>query len=103
MTAVDFLHHEHPPTWAGVESVTLGTEGQRQTNYATQALHMEEAFNGLFDFSIASKAPSGEIILQSHKQMKATRCEMMYCGWCRRSQPRVAIWFCVAIGECGLA
>ncbi|GFW19744.1 hypothetical protein TNCV_1606341 [Trichonephila clavipes] len=27
----------------------------------------------------------------------------MYGGWCRRSQPRVAIWFCVAVGECGIA
>ncbi|GFX31768.1 hypothetical protein TNCV_171011 [Trichonephila clavipes] len=36
MVAVDFLHHENPPTWSGVESATLGTEGQRQTNYATQ-------------------------------------------------------------------
>ncbi|GFW93101.1 hypothetical protein TNCV_3888421 [Trichonephila clavipes] len=28
-------HHGNLPTWAGVELVTLGTEGQRQTNYAT--------------------------------------------------------------------
>ncbi|GFW77665.1 hypothetical protein TNCV_133561 [Trichonephila clavipes] len=33
----DFLHHENPPTWAGVEPTTLGAEGQRQTNYATQS------------------------------------------------------------------
>ncbi|GFW56264.1 netrin unc-6 [Trichonephila clavipes] len=37
MAAVDFLHHENPPTWARVEPVTLGTGGQRQTNHATQA------------------------------------------------------------------
>ncbi|GFY06133.1 uncharacterized protein TNCV_3108121 [Trichonephila clavipes] len=37
-----------------------------------RALHTEEAFNGLFDFSIAPKAPSGEILLQSQKQMKVT-------------------------------
>ncbi|GFW63736.1 hypothetical protein TNCV_4940281 [Trichonephila clavipes] len=36
MAAVDFLHHENPSTWAGVEPATLGTEGQRQTNHATQ-------------------------------------------------------------------
>ncbi|GFV64325.1 retrovirus-related Pol polyprotein from transposon opus [Trichonephila clavipes] len=36
MTAVNFLHHENPPTWAGVEPATLGADGQRQTNYATQ-------------------------------------------------------------------
>ncbi|PRD27454.1 UNVERIFIED_CONTAM: hypothetical protein NCL1_35317 [Trichonephila clavipes] len=35
MAFVDFLHHENPPTWAGVEPVTLGAEGQRLTNYAT--------------------------------------------------------------------
>ncbi|GFU68525.1 hypothetical protein TNCV_1989751 [Trichonephila clavipes] len=29
MAAVDFLHHENPPTWAGVEPATLGAEGQR--------------------------------------------------------------------------
>ncbi|GFV63482.1 hypothetical protein TNCV_4553281 [Trichonephila clavipes] len=33
---VDFLHHENPPTWVGVEPATLGAEGKRQTNYATQ-------------------------------------------------------------------
>ncbi|GFU43037.1 hypothetical protein TNCV_3141581 [Trichonephila clavipes] len=36
MAAVDFLNQENPPTWAGVEPATLGTEDQRQTNYATQ-------------------------------------------------------------------
>ncbi|GFT31700.1 hypothetical protein TNCV_231201 [Trichonephila clavipes] len=35
-TSVDFLHHENPPTWVGVKPATLGTEGQRQTNHATQ-------------------------------------------------------------------
>ncbi|GFX46460.1 hypothetical protein TNCV_4548991 [Trichonephila clavipes] len=37
MTAVDFLNHENPPTWDGVEPSTLGAVGQRQTNYATQS------------------------------------------------------------------
>ncbi|GFS93886.1 hypothetical protein TNCV_5053411 [Trichonephila clavipes] len=36
MATVDFLHHENPPIWAGVEPATLGAEDQRQTNYATQ-------------------------------------------------------------------
>ncbi|GFY05370.1 hypothetical protein TNCV_2208151 [Trichonephila clavipes] len=36
MAAVDFLHHEIPSTWAGVEPSILGTEGQRQTYHATQ-------------------------------------------------------------------
>ncbi|GFY35215.1 hypothetical protein TNCV_5045891 [Trichonephila clavipes] len=36
MAAVDFLHHENPPTWAGVETANLGAEGQRQTNHAIQ-------------------------------------------------------------------
>ncbi|GFX20113.1 hypothetical protein TNCV_1436731 [Trichonephila clavipes] len=36
MAAVDFLHHENPSTWAGVEPVTLGAEDQRQTNLVTQ-------------------------------------------------------------------
>ncbi|GFW94438.1 hypothetical protein TNCV_2701591 [Trichonephila clavipes] len=36
MAAVDFLHHENPPTWSGVEPATLGADGQRQTNHATQ-------------------------------------------------------------------
>ncbi|GFU84985.1 hypothetical protein TNCV_245281 [Trichonephila clavipes] len=34
MAAVDFLHHENPATWTGVETATLGIQGQRQTNYA---------------------------------------------------------------------
>ncbi|GFS93005.1 hypothetical protein TNCV_532151 [Trichonephila clavipes] len=32
MAVVGFLHHENPPTWAGVEPTTLGAEGQRQTH-----------------------------------------------------------------------
>ncbi|GFU86201.1 hypothetical protein TNCV_368591 [Trichonephila clavipes] len=68
-----------------------------------RALHTEEAFNGLFDFRIVSKAPSGEILLQSQKQMNVTWCEIRTGGGCRRSQPRVAIWFCIAVVECGLA
>ncbi|GFX04448.1 hypothetical protein TNCV_899781 [Trichonephila clavipes] len=35
MAAVCFLHHENPPTWAGVEPETLGVHGQRRINYAT--------------------------------------------------------------------
>ncbi|GFW54104.1 hypothetical protein TNCV_3829121 [Trichonephila clavipes] len=37
MAIVDFLHHENSPTWGGIEPPTLCTEGQQQTNYATQA------------------------------------------------------------------
>ncbi|GFX06113.1 DUF1758 domain-containing protein [Trichonephila clavipes] len=36
MAAVDFLHQENLPIWAGVEPATLGAEGLRQTNHATQ-------------------------------------------------------------------
>ncbi|GFT39877.1 hypothetical protein TNCV_3286541 [Trichonephila clavipes] len=36
MDTVDFLYHENSPTWAGVEPTTIGVEGQRQTNHATQ-------------------------------------------------------------------
>ncbi|GFU48987.1 hypothetical protein TNCV_2332841 [Trichonephila clavipes] len=36
MAAVDFLHHENPPTWAGVEPAPLGVESQRQTNHASK-------------------------------------------------------------------
>ncbi|GFV68279.1 hypothetical protein TNCV_1875611 [Trichonephila clavipes] len=36
MAAVDFLHHENPPTWSGVEPATLGAEGKRKINHATQ-------------------------------------------------------------------
>ncbi|GFV70765.1 hypothetical protein TNCV_1946751 [Trichonephila clavipes] len=31
MATVDFLHHENPPTSAGIEPATLGAEGQRHT------------------------------------------------------------------------
>ncbi|GFS56755.1 hypothetical protein TNCV_2221891 [Trichonephila clavipes] len=62
---------------------------------------MKEAFNGLFDFSIASKAPSSEILLQSWKQMKITWCEIRTVY--RRFQPTAAILFCIAVTECGLA
>ncbi|GFT08497.1 retrovirus-related Pol polyprotein from transposon TNT 1-94 [Trichonephila clavipes] len=36
MAAVDFLHHENPANWAGVEPATLGVEGQRETHHSTQ-------------------------------------------------------------------
>ncbi|GFV54184.1 hypothetical protein TNCV_1027561 [Trichonephila clavipes] len=36
IAAANFLHHENPPTWAGVKPAILGAEGQRQTNHATQ-------------------------------------------------------------------
>ncbi|GFV92358.1 hypothetical protein TNCV_3949681 [Trichonephila clavipes] len=45
MAAVDFLHHENPPTWAGVEPATLSAEGQRQTNHATQPAKINIAVN----------------------------------------------------------
>ncbi|GFW01885.1 hypothetical protein TNCV_3028561 [Trichonephila clavipes] len=67
-----------------------------------RALHTEEAFNGLFDFRVASKAPSGEILLHSQKEMKVIWCEIRTGGWCRHSQPRTAIWFGCAVAECGL-
>ncbi|GFX15252.1 putative LOC100569746 [Trichonephila clavipes] len=34
MAAVEFLHHENPPTWTGVETPTMGAEGQPLTNHA---------------------------------------------------------------------
>ncbi|GFW99184.1 hypothetical protein TNCV_3009521 [Trichonephila clavipes] len=37
-----FLHHENPPTWAGVEPATLGAEGHRQSNHATQAAKLNQ-------------------------------------------------------------
>ncbi|GFV48614.1 uncharacterized protein TNCV_5068991 [Trichonephila clavipes] len=37
MNAVDFLHHESPLTWTGVEPATLVVDSQRQTNYAIQS------------------------------------------------------------------
>ncbi|GFY34062.1 hypothetical protein TNCV_4982651 [Trichonephila clavipes] len=36
MAAVDFLHHENPLNWAGVEPATLGAEDQQQTNHYIQ-------------------------------------------------------------------
>ncbi|GFW96574.1 transposable element Tcb2 transposase [Trichonephila clavipes] len=41
MAAVHFLHDENPSTWAGVEPATSGTEGQQQTNHATQPTLMK--------------------------------------------------------------
>ncbi|GFS75859.1 hypothetical protein TNCV_4665301 [Trichonephila clavipes] len=36
MDAMDSQHHENPVTWAGNEPAISGTQGQQQTNYATQ-------------------------------------------------------------------
>ncbi|GFV83798.1 hypothetical protein TNCV_2555841 [Trichonephila clavipes] len=49
--------HENPPTWARVETATIGEEGQRQTNYATQPA------------SYSIKIPSG--LLSVHKTLHA--------------------------------
>ncbi|GFT82287.1 hypothetical protein TNCV_4650931 [Trichonephila clavipes] len=68
-----------------------------------QKLCFEEAFNGLFDFSIASKVPSGKILRQSQKQMKVNRCEIRTGGWLKRSQPKVAIQFCIGLAKCRLS
>ncbi|GFV72180.1 hypothetical protein TNCV_3278351 [Trichonephila clavipes] len=32
MDAIDFLHHENPPTWGGVEPPTLCVQAQRLAN-----------------------------------------------------------------------
>ncbi|GFU72808.1 hypothetical protein TNCV_3712311 [Trichonephila clavipes] len=48
------------------------------------------------------RTPSGEILLQSLKQIKVTWCEIR-TEILAFPQPRVAIWFCVAVTECGLA
>ncbi|GFV42331.1 hypothetical protein TNCV_3165621 [Trichonephila clavipes] len=45
MTAVDFLHHENPPTWTGIKPAILGAEGQRKTNHATQAAFFQILIN----------------------------------------------------------
>ncbi|GFT41188.1 hypothetical protein TNCV_3403481 [Trichonephila clavipes] len=63
VTAGDFLHHENPPTRAGVQPATLGTDGQRQTNYATQSALAElgifcSAKKALIDRAVWQEAPS---------------------------------------------
>ncbi|GFW78444.1 hypothetical protein TNCV_1379901 [Trichonephila clavipes] len=66
-----------------------------------KALHLEEAFNGLFDFSSASKVSSGEILLQSWKQMKVTWCEIRTVDYSLPTKSCNMV--CVAVAECGLA
>ncbi|GFW04166.1 hypothetical protein TNCV_2669311 [Trichonephila clavipes] len=45
MAVIDFLLHlENPSTWAGVEPVTSGAEGQRQTNHATQLAFIKREY-----------------------------------------------------------
>ncbi|GFW61472.1 hypothetical protein TNCV_347201 [Trichonephila clavipes] len=45
MDIVDFVHHENPSTWTGVESATFGVQGQRQTNYGTPSRHVQLSTN----------------------------------------------------------
>ncbi|GFX20431.1 hypothetical protein TNCV_3487891 [Trichonephila clavipes] len=76
---------------------------QKALKEKLRALHMEETFFGLFVFSIASKAPSGQILLLSRKQMRGIGARSgLYGKLCRHSQPRVAVRFCVAVTECSL-
>ncbi|GFW15023.1 hypothetical protein TNCV_983151 [Trichonephila clavipes] len=37
MTAVNFLNHENPPTWDGVQPASLGADDQQKPFYATQS------------------------------------------------------------------
>ncbi|GFY29518.1 hypothetical protein TNCV_2626881 [Trichonephila clavipes] len=48
MAAVDFLHQENPPTWAGVKYAPLDAEGQRKTNHARRASGRAKAFSRTF-------------------------------------------------------
>ncbi|GFX18971.1 hypothetical protein TNCV_322761 [Trichonephila clavipes] len=57
----------------------------------------------LFSRNDSSPAPSGEILPQSQKRMKYTWWDIRTGVWCRLSQPRVAIWFCIVVTECVLA
>ncbi|GFW06068.1 hypothetical protein TNCV_4478601 [Trichonephila clavipes] len=88
-----------------INSLPGNSSSRYSMKLTSKALHTEEAFSGLFDFSIASKASSGEILLQSQKQTKVTWCEIWTGVWCRCSQPRVrvVIWFCVAVTESDLS
>ncbi|GFS52157.1 hypothetical protein TNCV_1105411 [Trichonephila clavipes] len=52
-------------------------ELQKAFQEKLRALHVEEAFNGLFDISISSKAPSGEILIRSRNWVfEVIWCEM---------------------------
>ncbi|GFT29330.1 hypothetical protein TNCV_756961 [Trichonephila clavipes] len=39
--AADFLQYENSPTWAGIDTATLGAEGQQQINHATQPSNLK--------------------------------------------------------------
>ncbi|GFV58130.1 hypothetical protein TNCV_2109581 [Trichonephila clavipes] len=64
-------------------------------------LHTEKPFNGLFDFIIASKAPSKQEEADSYL-VQDQDCMCVCGGSRRRPQPRATTWFCVAVNECGL-
>ncbi|GFV96678.1 hypothetical protein TNCV_3387711 [Trichonephila clavipes] len=59
MDAVDFLHHENPPTWAGVEPATLGAEGSDKP--VTPPIWRESiwafTYNLLYIHSLQTKLP----------------------------------------------
>ncbi|GFS55934.1 hypothetical protein TNCV_2924901 [Trichonephila clavipes] len=61
-----------------VTFVTPFDKLQKPLQEKFRAFHTEEAFKGLLDFSIASKAPSGKILLQNQTQMKVTWCEIIW-------------------------
>ncbi|GFV99720.1 hypothetical protein TNCV_5080801 [Trichonephila clavipes] len=77
---------------------------QRASQEKLRDLHAEQTFNGLFNFRVASKAPSCDIFFKDGNRRKSLGARSgLYGGYCRHSQPRVAIWFCIAVAECGLA
>ncbi|GFS78167.1 hypothetical protein TNCV_1107761 [Trichonephila clavipes] len=75
MAAVDFLHHENPPTWAEVEPATLGTERQRQTDYATQRLQSSINFWYLRQHFL-NKAHGCQIQRVRHKRNQGRQLEL---------------------------
>ncbi|GFV18454.1 hypothetical protein TNCV_4468901 [Trichonephila clavipes] len=80
------LQTTQPPKGEDFETLkTFTSASTRQEKF--RALYTEESFNGLFDFSIASKAPSGEILLQSRKQMTVTWCGIKTVWWMMNASP----------------
>ncbi|GFX71759.1 hypothetical protein TNCV_4132051 [Trichonephila clavipes] len=61
---------QHKPILKNKMNYLQGIEKKEGSIELRGSLHTEEVFKGLFDFSIAFKAPSDEILLQSRKRMK---------------------------------
>ncbi|GFU08663.1 hypothetical protein TNCV_1995081 [Trichonephila clavipes] len=78
MAAVDFLHHDNPSTWAGVEPATLGTEAQWVERWTSNpVMGSNPAWDGLISED-EDKSGSGPAMEESENDVGSLEQLLLY-------------------------